>query len=119
MLTPGEITVGMDVTVLKTEPFTVEQYKDGEGNVVGQKMSASFDVFKGIPLKVAAINLPYVIVYAVGRPYVLDTRRTEFMEITPEYVKALTIAQPKDDVCERDAFYDAIEGMLNTGLKNK
>lgn len=110
MLTPGEIEIGMDVTVLEAEPFPIEQYKDGEGKITGQKMSMVYEALKGMPAKVVAINFPYVIVHIAKMPYVLDIRKVTFMEITPEYVQALVIEQEKNASKEFvDVLKDALE----------
>lgn len=97
MLTPGELEVGADVTVLEASLFPVEVYQDSEGKMYGQKMSPSLSMYKGIPMKITAVNLPYVIVEVIGQPMVLDTRQIKFMELSKEYVEAAKIkASPQD-----------------------
>ena len=94
MVTPGEIVVGMDVAIFEADPCPVEQYRDGDGNVVTQKLSMIYDGFKGIPMKVTAVNLPYLVVHVMGKILTLDTRHIKFMELTPEYVNAVAPVAP-------------------------
>ena len=97
MLTPGELAVGTDVTVLEASLFPVEVYQDSEGKMHGQKMSPSLSMYKGVPMKITAVNLPYVIVEVLSQPLVLDTRLVKFMELSKEYVEAAKIkASPQD-----------------------
>lgn len=80
----------------------------------GIRESMYFEQFKGIPLKIAAINLPYVIVHILGgKVTTLDTRRVKFMEVTPEYVQASTITQARNNSNERDVLSELLRDVLN------
>jgi hypothetical protein len=89
MISPGELTAGMNVTVLETSPITMEQIRGLDGDVMTQRQTWPADAFKGMPMKIVAVNLPYVILRAMGNTAILDTRVVKFMELTDDYVKAI------------------------------
>jgi hypothetical protein len=114
MLTPGELAVGNDVTVVEASLFPVEVYQDSEGKMHGQKMSPALNMYKGIPMKITAVNLPYVIVESIGQPIVLDTRLVKFMEITKEYVEAAVIKPaPQDRAKGKEDIIKLMEAVRN------
>lgn len=91
LLSPGEISVGMHITILEWEPIVHEA--DGfftQTCTVTQDRSWCGDV-----LKVTAVQLPFVVVDegrgGFGlRGINLDTRHVKLMELKPEYVAART-----------------------------
>lgn len=87
-LSPGELTVGAMVTVLEAKPIIAEMVKDHDGEVQMQRLVPAADMYKGIPMEIAALNLPYVVVKVMGQPAILDTRIVDLMEISKEYIQA-------------------------------
>lgn len=94
-LSPGELTVGAMVTVLEAKPIIAEMVKDHDGEVQMQRLVPAADMYKGIPMEIAALNLPYVVVKVMGQPAILDTRIVDLMEISKEYIQATASAAEK------------------------
>jgi hypothetical protein len=90
LITPGELAVGQFVTVLEWEPIVHEP----DGMFTTTKTVYRDNSYKGDVLKVAAIDLPFLIVdrqskYEFERNAIkLDTRRVSLMELSPEYINA-------------------------------
>jgi len=90
MISPGEITKGMALTVLEWEPVVNEG-----GSIFGVMTTVHRDnSWKGDILDVEAVQLPYVVVRerdgCLSGAITLDTRRVKLMELTPEFIKAAT-----------------------------
>lgn len=92
MVTPGEISKGMLVTVLEHKPYENEVpslFGDTVQKVKNQDRSGYGEV-----LRVEAVQLPYVIVRYLkcsilkDTPIRYDTRRTTFMELSEDYLAA-------------------------------
>jgi len=105
MLSPGEIAVGMNITVLNAKPMPTQVFRDSDGDV-SMQLTPTFDCMKGFVLKVVAVQLPFVVVDALGFQdsndrYSLDTRIVTFMELDESYVKAMTpIAIPEKNTTD-------------------
>lgn len=95
MLSPGEISKGMFVTVLEHKPYESEipsLFGDTVQKVKNQDRSGYGEV-----LRVEAVQLPYVIVRYLkcsilkDKPIRYDTRRTTFMELNDDYLEVYGI----------------------------
>jgi hypothetical protein len=91
MLSPGEISKGMFVTVFEHKPYESEipsLFGDTVQKVKNQDRSGYGEV-----LRVEAVQLPYVIVRYLkcsilkDKPIRYDTRRTTFMELNDDYLE--------------------------------
>lgn len=96
ILSPAEMAVGMFVTVLENKPFIREEPEGGMFGGGPVHTIATVDRSgMGEVHTVLAIELPFVVVrresdYEHSRfTHSYDTRRTTFMELKPDYVKAL------------------------------
>lgn len=95
MLSPGEITVGMTITVLEWTPVVHEP--DAFSALMTGVTTATThrdNSWCGDVLDVEAVQLPYLIVRegdgVLGHGFKIDTRRAKLMELSPEYVAAKT-----------------------------
>lgn len=89
MITPGEITKGMALTVFEWEPVV----REPDGLFTMTRTVHQDNSWKGAILDVEAVQLPYVVVHErgyEGRNFTLDTRRVKLMELTPEFIEAAT-----------------------------
>ena len=94
VLSPGEMSVGMFVTVLENKPFIHEPLFPSEfietKTIVNEDRSGMGDIHT-----ILAIEIPYIVVRREGKyecsrfVYNVDTRRTTLMECSREYVEAL------------------------------
>lgn len=101
MISPGEIAVGMYVTVIANKPLERQDFTatpfgipdpDGSGvvTIANEDRSGYGDC-----LLVKAVQLPYVVLawtekgILQGQTFKMDTRKSTFMELSPEYVKAM------------------------------
>lgn len=90
MLSPGEISKGMFITVLEHKPYESEipsLFGDTVQKVKNQDRSGYGEV-----LRVEAVQLPYVIVRYISSilkdtTIRYDTRRTTFMELNDDYLE--------------------------------
>ena len=96
MLTPGELSVGMFITVLENKPYQSENIVGNEmlGETSVKTISRQDNSYKGDILEVVAINLPYIVVKWYwadneNKAKTIDTRRSTFMELSDEFVLAL------------------------------
>lgn len=100
IITPGELAVGMFITVLSNKPFKQESMPgiimgDVIGGVETKTIVHEDNSGKGDVLKVLAVQLPYIVVDCYSKfekpdyRFKFDVRRTEFMELTKEYVLAM------------------------------
>jgi hypothetical protein len=93
MISPGELTVGMQVTVHSWNPRDVPRFDLIGGATTVTHVDTSYC---GDVLTVEALSLPYVVLRAFShRPspydvFRLDTRRANLMELSQEYVMAST-----------------------------
>lgn len=97
ILSPGELAVGMFVTVHNHAPYTKEHVSDGglfSGPTVVTTKTHDRSWY-GDVLTIKAIDLPYIVFQAENNCptdkhiSTLDTRRTTLMELSDEYVLAL------------------------------
>ena len=87
-VTPGEIAAGQHLTIL--EAIEAESYRE-QDMLFGARSSGSMD---GVPLRVLAVDLPFVLVEMPnGNKFSLDTRKHRLMELRPEFVQAFA-SQP-------------------------
>jgi hypothetical protein len=88
MISPGEITVGMVLTVLEWEPII----REPDGIFTTTRTEVRDNSWKGDILDVEAVQLPFIVVRERGgcptRGITLDTRRVTLMELTPEFIAA-------------------------------
>lgn len=99
MLTPGEISVGMIVTVLDSKPIERE---------VSDMLGAVTTVTNidrsgmGEAQRVIAVKLPYVLTVRLSQGIfrnmkcTYDTRRMTFMELGQEWLDAMELKKPVD-----------------------
>ncbi len=102
ILTTGELAVGMFVTVHHNNPYKTEQFPDEISSLLSGETPISEVMVKqnedrsgcGTTLQIKAIQLPYVVTiephdkFFTDHPITRDTRRTTFMELSPEFVEA-------------------------------
>lgn len=100
MLSPGEITKGMKITVVNWNPReipTFSLFDTQPATVTHEDTSWCGDV-----LEVLAVSLPYIVIRDVrsfrGHPCRIDTRQCSLMELSAEYIAALT---PNDELTHR------------------
>ena len=94
ILSPGEIAVGQFITVLEwlSREIPADPFGGlfGGSPIVTQHKDHSWC---GDILKVEAVDLPYIVVretYEKAKPFNIDTRELKLMELSKEYVKAMT-----------------------------
>lgn len=95
ILSPGELEVGMFVTVHNRAPYTKEHVSDeGFGGLTVVTTKTHDRSWYGDVLTVKAIDLPYIVFQAENNcptdthTSTLDTRRTTLMELSDDYVIA-------------------------------
>jgi len=93
IISPGELSVGQNVTVLNWLPRVHEEigYENFAPTLI--KTTHVDHSYEGDVLNIKAIDLPFIIVeearkYKMG-PFKLDTRRANLMELSEDYVKAM------------------------------
>jgi hypothetical protein len=88
MISPGEIAVGMVLTILEWEPYVQE----GDGIFTMTRTVQQDHSWEGELMEVTAVQLPYVVVIERRSkwliPITLDTRRVKLMELSDEFIKA-------------------------------
>lgn len=92
MISPGELAVGMFVTVLDNKPY--ERQEAGNSVLSESQVIVTVNVDRsgmGNVHTVLAVDLPYVAMRREDSSFVhsYDTRRTTLMELSAEYVKAI------------------------------
>ena len=101
LLTPGELSVGMIVTVLENKPSTPNYAESSLYDTEGKEWKSMVAQSQGNKngyghtYKVLAVNLPYIVVITVGahsygaKPIPCDTREIVFMEVSEDYARAM------------------------------
>jgi hypothetical protein len=97
MLTPGEITVGMKITVVAWKPREVPDLNlFGDPTITSTVTVINDRSWCGNVLEVIAVDLPYIVIRKLDEtmeclkaPSRLDTRECSLKELKPEYVKAI------------------------------
>ena len=113
----GELAVGQRVTVLETKTV-VDSMEMPDGQKIRiPRQTANLDMFKGVPMEIVAINLPYVIVKTASQPVIFDTRMVTFMEITPEYANALGSMKKMGATDSLDETSDIRKRLHDRGIK--
>jgi len=96
IISPGELSVGQSVTIYEWLPRDVPP--DPFSGLFGGATTATKHRDRswcGDVLKVEAVDLPYVVVSHPNQSYYdsntkLDTREVKLMELSAEYVKAMS-----------------------------
>jgi len=90
MISSGEISKGMCVTILEWEPII----REPDGIFTMTQTVCKDNSWKGALLDVMAVQLPYIVVNERGNTYgqniTLDTRRVKLMELSSEFIEAKT-----------------------------
>lgn len=98
MLSPGEISTGMKVTVVEWKPREIPNLSlFSDPALTPPTVTISGDrSFCGDVCEVMAVDLPYIIIRRLGetldcfkKPTKIDTRECTLKELSPEYVTAM------------------------------
>lgn len=93
IINAGELSPGIYVTVLDpAESEETEQHPQSHVVVVGGggQLADDIDRYRGTVLKVMAVDLPFVAFQTLAeRPWVIDSRKFQFMELKEEFVAAV------------------------------
>lgn len=94
LITAGDLSPGLYVTVLDPaeKPEATSFDHNHQVMVIGPngQLADDIDRYRGTVLKVMAVDLPFVAFETLAeRPWVLDTRKFQFMELKPEFVAAV------------------------------
>ena len=113
MVSIGELSVGMNIAIHSWKPITVPKLT--EVGLVAVDIAPSKNL-NGLPMKVIAINLPFIVcndLSGSNKPLLLDTRDINLMEVTEDYIKACCNFTDKRLVTEMENI-----GKLLTAVKN-
>ena len=116
-LSPGEISPEQTVTVLeRVDSAEDESYHDSMFGRPSQEHP-----FTGAPMRVIAVDLPFVAVQLMGgeQKAIIDTRDFRLMEIRADYTRALTGEQPQAPKGDLDRLIQSHKAVVQLVTKHE